>query len=97
MKSSGDDTWLEQWRIENHPYFRMEGIQGSLDYSSMVNGCKTWCKILVPYPIQFSGDIVWESVKDLKSWSDGKHIVTERNTAEVGVHVGLLRQNKFIY
>jgi len=92
MKSIGNDTWLEQWRIENHPYLRMREIQGSLNYSYEVDGRKTWCKILVPYPVQFSRDIVWESVKDLKSWSGGMHRVTERNTAVVGVHVGLLRQ-----
>lgn len=91
VKSSDYDTWLEQWRIENHPYLRLEGIQGNLSYSYKVNGCKTWCKILVPYPIQLSRDIVWENVKDLKSWLGGMHIVTEMNTAEVGVHVGLLR------
>lgn len=83
-----DMAWMEQWRIEHHPYLCFEGTNWA--YASSINGRKVWCKFLIPYSIEFDAETTrWEMLKDLNSWTDGAHIVTEMNVGEMAKRLGL--------
>jgi len=84
-----DQAWLHSWKIVHHPYFRMAN-GNVLQYAHQINGRKTWCKILVPYQVQFTPAVRWEDVKDWHSWDHGVHEVTEQMTVSVAIHLGLL-------
>ena len=91
LKSGVDNAWLATWKIENHPYCRLAGFQGNLEYAYTVRGRKTWCKFLVPYEIQFEPQTTtWEDVSDMKGWDGGRHVVTETNTARIMLQLELL-------
>jgi len=83
-----DQAWLDSWKIVNNQYFRMEN-GNVMWYAHKVSGRKTWCKILVPYNVNFTPPVRLEEVEDLHSWNHGVHEVTEPNTVFIAFHLGL--------
>jgi hypothetical protein len=65
--------WLQQWKLENHSYVRLE--DGTLSYKIFVGGSQVWYDILVAYPVEFDTDPVddrtdWKRVGRANSWEN---------------------------
>jgi len=80
--------WLDRWRLANNPYIYLS--DGNFYYAHQVDGCKTWCKILMPGQVNFGTEVHWEPTKDIRGWDWGLHAVTEVNTARIMIELGWL-------
>lgn len=74
--------WLQQWKLENHSYVRLE--DGTLSYRifNTVGRRQVWYDILVAYPVEFDTDPVddrteWEPVDRANSSWPNRFDLTE--------------------
>lgn len=88
--------WLQQWRLDRHPYLKLEneasgGTGFVLAYSKEVLGKRVWYSILTPYRTDFDGEVKWEEI-DSKGSSIFLPEISEGMTADIARQIAILRE-----
>ena len=73
--------WASKWIIRSHSYVGMK--RGKLRYVDIYHRHQAWCKILVYKQLALKAGLQWESINDEGTFTEGRHEVTEPETAAI--------------
>lgn len=89
--------WLQQWRLDRHPYLKLEGqAEGGggfvLVYNMEVLGRRVWYNIWTPYTTEFGNEVEWERIDRQDVTSVFFPEITQPMTADVARQIQILRE-----